>query len=278
MPVRSLRTNKTIPLDGTSIRIDRKTAWGNPFVLARESERTKVISQHRRWLISRILSGGLPIQDLASLHGKDLYCWCSPLPCHGDTLAEFADAARRILDGSMPPSKAPWSPQNAGGLQVRAGIWQSETFGSSQTNLGMFAHARKEVDEIRNATSPENLREECADLLLLLMGLAERHGFTLVGPDMVEDIAAANQPISPYATPRDFADAIAAILIGIGHKSTPNDLQARFERVLSLLLKLSHHAGFSLLAATEEKLAINMTRKWGRPGPDGAIHHLKEAR
>jgi hypothetical protein len=25
------------------------------------------------------------------LHGKVLVCWCKPLACHGDTLAEIAD-------------------------------------------------------------------------------------------------------------------------------------------------------------------------------------------
>lgn len=29
---------------------------------------------------------------LESLKGKTLGCWCKPLACHGDTLAEMADA------------------------------------------------------------------------------------------------------------------------------------------------------------------------------------------
>jgi Domain of unknown function (DUF4326) len=30
---------------------------------------------------------------LPGLRGKRLGCWCKPLPCHADILAEFADAA-----------------------------------------------------------------------------------------------------------------------------------------------------------------------------------------
>jgi hypothetical protein len=31
---------------------------------------------------------------LPELRGKRLVCYCHPLPCHGDVLAELADAVR----------------------------------------------------------------------------------------------------------------------------------------------------------------------------------------
>jgi len=31
---------------------------------------------------------------LPELRGKDLVCWCSPLPCHADVLLELANAEK----------------------------------------------------------------------------------------------------------------------------------------------------------------------------------------
>lgn len=35
-------------------------------------------------------SSGL-IRDIHELKGKDLVCWCTPGPCHGDILLELAN-------------------------------------------------------------------------------------------------------------------------------------------------------------------------------------------
>lgn len=72
------------------VRIDRKTKWGNPFVMQSEQDRTKVIEQYRQWLWEQINSGKIEMEELASLHGKRLGCHCSPKPCHGDVLAAAA--------------------------------------------------------------------------------------------------------------------------------------------------------------------------------------------
>jgi hypothetical protein len=55
-----------------------------------EADRTKVIAAYRQWLWARIRNGEITLEDLAGLHGKDLYCWCSPRGCHGDVLAKAA--------------------------------------------------------------------------------------------------------------------------------------------------------------------------------------------
>jgi hypothetical protein len=43
--------------------------------------------QYRRWLC------GQPklLAALPELRGRDLVCWCAPLPCHGDVLLELAN-------------------------------------------------------------------------------------------------------------------------------------------------------------------------------------------
>jgi len=70
------------------VRIDRETKWGNPFVIGTHGDRSEVIEKFREWL---------PTQDhlknsLGELRGKRLGCHCKPLACHGDILAELADA------------------------------------------------------------------------------------------------------------------------------------------------------------------------------------------
>ncbi len=64
--------------------------WGNPFVLADDSEeeRRRSIANYRTWILTQ------PdlLQALEELRGKRLGCWCAPLACHGDVLVELLDA------------------------------------------------------------------------------------------------------------------------------------------------------------------------------------------
>ena len=73
-----------------AIRIDRRTQWGNPFIIGPDGTREDVIAKFRDDLWKRIRAGDINLTELASLHGKDLACHCAPLPCHGDALAEAA--------------------------------------------------------------------------------------------------------------------------------------------------------------------------------------------
>lgn len=68
--------------------IGRPSRWGNPFKIGVDGTRADVIMKYRRWLLSRIdLRDALP-----SLAGKRLGCYCAPLPCHGDVLADLVEA------------------------------------------------------------------------------------------------------------------------------------------------------------------------------------------
>ena len=97
MSVRSLREIKRgDPLPPNSIRIDRGTMWGNPFVMkdkASAGEREAVIGSYKQWLWRQIRANRFSMAELASLHGKDLWCWCAPLRCHGDILESAAEWA-----------------------------------------------------------------------------------------------------------------------------------------------------------------------------------------
>jgi len=64
--------------------------WGNPFQIGRDGSRAEVIAKYRRWLWAEIEAGRIDLDELASLDGKVLGCWCAPKPCHGALLARAA--------------------------------------------------------------------------------------------------------------------------------------------------------------------------------------------
>jgi len=70
------------------VYIGRPSKWGNPFVIGKDGDRAEVIAKYRAWGQAR----GLDKAAKAELKGKVLACWCSPLPCHGDVLAEWANS------------------------------------------------------------------------------------------------------------------------------------------------------------------------------------------
>ena len=79
------------------VRIDRRTKWGNPFVIGRHGTREEVIALYRAELWRRIRAGEVSLEELAALHGKTLACHCAPLPCHGEVLARAAAWAASVL-------------------------------------------------------------------------------------------------------------------------------------------------------------------------------------
>ena len=70
------------------VYIGRPSLWGNPFVIGKDGNRAQVIAKYRAW----ILKQPQLLKHLPELKGKRLACWCSPQACHGDVLAELADA------------------------------------------------------------------------------------------------------------------------------------------------------------------------------------------
>jgi hypothetical protein len=77
------------------IYIGRPSKWGNPFrigqyyhgkILSRQDS----IQAYRNWLLFSKKGHDL-LKDIHELQGKILGCWCKPLACHGDILAEIAN-------------------------------------------------------------------------------------------------------------------------------------------------------------------------------------------
>jgi len=72
------------------VRIDRPTKWGNPFEIGKDGTRDEVTAKFRAWITAG--DGQHLLRHLHELKGKQLGCHCAPMACHGDVLAELADA------------------------------------------------------------------------------------------------------------------------------------------------------------------------------------------
>ena len=75
------------------VYIGRPSKWGNPFKIGRDGTREEVINKYRKYISTR--------EDLrlalSELWGKRLGCYCAPLPCHGDVLAELANRSYQFM-------------------------------------------------------------------------------------------------------------------------------------------------------------------------------------
>lgn len=74
--------------------IGRPSKWGNPYSHMRNTRaqfkvktRREAIQKYREYILTRPDLLG----SLHELRGKRLGCYCAPLECHGDVLAELAD-------------------------------------------------------------------------------------------------------------------------------------------------------------------------------------------
>ncbi|CAF3631812.1 unnamed protein product [Rotaria socialis] len=71
------------------VYIGRPSDWGNPFVIGKDGDRADVIRKYRQWIMRQ---PDLLVRAKKELRGQRIACWCKPEACHGDVLAEIADA------------------------------------------------------------------------------------------------------------------------------------------------------------------------------------------
>ena len=62
--------------------------FGNPYEIGRDGNRQEVINKYEDWINTNL---GLKSKAQLELKGKNLVCWCAPLPCHGDVLLRIAN-------------------------------------------------------------------------------------------------------------------------------------------------------------------------------------------
>jgi len=67
--------------------IDRRTEWGNPFVIPADGDRDAVCEKYAAYL----MQNESLMTKIHRLKGLALACHCHPLRCHGDHLKQIAD-------------------------------------------------------------------------------------------------------------------------------------------------------------------------------------------
>lgn len=98
-----LRRSKGWKMPDNTVKVDRTTPWGNPFIVGQHGDRAQCVK-----LFTLLLGGYLAISmpnqaaqeayvrharaHRSKLRGKNLACWC-PLDkrCHADVLLEMAN-------------------------------------------------------------------------------------------------------------------------------------------------------------------------------------------
>lgn len=119
-PVRiQLRRAKGWRIPENTLKVDRTTKWGNPFIVGRDGTREDCVKLHAILLAGfYTLSATTSIDEqkaykahvrknLFRLKGRNLACWC-PLgaKCHADVLLEIAGQPKgkrrsKIVDGYL---------------------------------------------------------------------------------------------------------------------------------------------------------------------------------
>lgn len=90
-----------VPADRSPVYIGRGVGnWpgsplGNPFSL-KSYRRAESIARYRAWLMERLAADTPQARELENLKARleqgerlALLCWCAPLACHGDVVAEI---------------------------------------------------------------------------------------------------------------------------------------------------------------------------------------------
>ncbi len=99
-----LRRSKGWKMPANTVKIDRTTKWGNPFLVTPELTREQSIALYEKMIAGKPAKDGpLSVAEqrelretilagVGELAGKNLACWCSlDGPCHGDVLLKLAN-------------------------------------------------------------------------------------------------------------------------------------------------------------------------------------------
>lgn len=84
--------NRRHTRDDDAVYIGRRTKWGNRFIIGKDGDREAVIKKYGEWIKNKIAEDPDLLEEIRyELGGKNLSCWCAPLPCHGDILIMLAN-------------------------------------------------------------------------------------------------------------------------------------------------------------------------------------------
>ena len=81
-------------LEDGSRYVGRPTIYGNPFKIGPDGTREEVIAKYRKYFYDRLETDPKFKEAVEKLRGaKSLTCWCAPLACHADVIAEYLETA-----------------------------------------------------------------------------------------------------------------------------------------------------------------------------------------
>jgi len=75
-----------------AVYVGRPSKWGNPHVVV-GSKRGEALARYRADIeaLDPNQAHAFVNECITELRGKDLVCWCAPLPCHADILLKIAN-------------------------------------------------------------------------------------------------------------------------------------------------------------------------------------------
>ncbi len=86
--IRHFNTHAGHKLPSNTLKIDRSTKWGNPFVITPEQSREDVIEKHKEWFLNG--DGSYLQKDIMELLDYDFVaCWCTPFRCHWENYWDY---------------------------------------------------------------------------------------------------------------------------------------------------------------------------------------------
>ncbi len=85
------------------VKIDRSSPLGNPYIMSTEEEREFVCNKYEGYFYEQIGEQNkgflVELNFLFSIYrhyGKlNLFCWCAPKRCHGETIKKFLEELKQ---------------------------------------------------------------------------------------------------------------------------------------------------------------------------------------
>ena len=95
--IKNLRFEK--PYKEWQVKIDRSSILGNPYYMKNENERNTVCEQYETYFYNKIKNNDIRfiaelkrLKKLLEIYNKlELYCWCYPKRCHGETIKQYLE-------------------------------------------------------------------------------------------------------------------------------------------------------------------------------------------
>ena len=65
--------------------------FANPYKIGKDGTREEVLTKYKEYITKKLENNNTLLNELLSLKGKTLGCWCCPELCHGNILLDLID-------------------------------------------------------------------------------------------------------------------------------------------------------------------------------------------